>query len=159
MNMEAHKNERRKPVTRSLKRRIIAGVFLVLAVVFLILSIVYIRQGFDKKDHYFNSDDYYFLNENAYVGGDAYNYIINGTYFTGYCALGGTMMICACIFVVAAVWTALGDRTPKKGKDQKETVAPIEGNTQEQSISCEVVSEVVLQPEENDPRERDLEEG
>ena len=31
------------------------------------------------------------------MGGDAYNYIINGTYFTGYCALAG------CMFVVSAV--------------------------------------------------------
>ena len=36
--------------------------------------------GFDKKDNYYNPEGSLLSSENAYVGGDAYNYIINGTY-------------------------------------------------------------------------------
>lgn len=56
-------------------------------------------QGLDKYTNYYNSDNYPELNENAYVGGDAYNYIINGTYFTAFtvcaaaCALAGLMCL------------------------------------------------------------------
>lgn len=70
---------------------------LVLSLVFLVLGTYFLQQGFDKKDNYYMSEHYSSLNENAYVGGDAYNYIINGTYFAGYCALGGTMFICAAV--------------------------------------------------------------
>ena len=42
--------------------------------------------GYFKVLFYINEDDSLL---NAYVGGDAYNYIINGTYFAGYLALGG----------------------------------------------------------------------
>lgn len=48
--------------------------------------------GFNVKDNY--------TYENKYVGGDAYNYIINASYFTGYMVLGSAQLlggiICAC---------------------------------------------------------------
>ena len=43
-------------------------------------------KGYDKITNYYNSD-YSMLNKNAYVGGDAYNYIINGTYAAAYFVL------------------------------------------------------------------------
>ena len=43
--------------------------------------------GYDKLTNYYNSENFPRLNRNAYVGGDAYNYIINGTYFSGYLSL------------------------------------------------------------------------
>ncbi|WGE69885.1 hypothetical protein NYR78_03020 [Actinobacillus equuli subsp. haemolyticus] len=43
--------------------------------------------GLDKIHRYYNSD-LSSLKKNAYVGGDAYNYIINGTYSTTYCVIG-----------------------------------------------------------------------
>lgn len=52
-------------------------------------------RGLYFKNVYKNSDSTYIENENAYVGGDAYNYIINGTYFSGFMALSGAMYICA----------------------------------------------------------------
>lgn len=60
------------------------------AIILLIASIVFCSIGFYKKDVY-DGDGYF--SPNAYVGGDAYNYIINGTYFAGYCVLGGCAFI------------------------------------------------------------------
>lgn len=76
----------------SLKTKILLAV----ACVCLILGIVFCIIGFDKKNNYYNSESFYSLNVNAYVGGDAYNFIINGTYFAGYLALAGAMFICGC---------------------------------------------------------------
>ena len=45
-------------------------------------------EGYDKKNHYENSEYSWRENINAYVGGDAYNYIINSNYYTGYNVLG-----------------------------------------------------------------------
>lgn len=46
-------------------------------------------------------DDYSYNDDetpiNAYVGGDAYNYIINGTHFTGYAVMGTGSFIIASI--------------------------------------------------------------
>jgi hypothetical protein len=69
-------------------------IFIVLAVISFILAGVMVNQGMDKINNYYNSEDYSFMNENAYVGGDAYNYIINANYATGYYVL-------ALIFVVS----------------------------------------------------------
>lgn len=65
-------------------------------ITFLILGLIFLFIGFDKKNSYKNPDsnsEYSYLYDsddyiNSYVGGDAYNYIINGTYFTGYSVIG-----------------------------------------------------------------------
>lgn len=38
---------------------------------------------------------------NAYVGGDAYNYIINGTYFTAFAVIGGVFILGSFILYAA----------------------------------------------------------
>ena len=44
------------------------------------------------------------LNVNAYVGGDGYNYIINGTYATTFCALAAALAIIgSTCFIVNAI--------------------------------------------------------
>ena len=53
-------------------------------------------KGIDKMTNYYNSENYPRLNVNAYVGGDAYNYIINGTYATAFFVL-------TAMFVMAAI--------------------------------------------------------
>lgn len=72
-------------------------VLAILSLAFFAAGVYCVREGFDKKDNYYNPESYSSLSENAYVGGDAYNYIINGTYFAGYCALGGALAICGAI--------------------------------------------------------------
>lgn len=71
---------------------------LILCIILLLLSLSFIGKGFALKDTY----NY----ENKYVGGDAYNYIINGTYFSGYCTLGGTLLVCATLCGMCALKTA-----------------------------------------------------
>lgn len=59
----------------------------VVAIIFFIFAGIMFYNGHDKMTNYYNSE-YNILNHNAYVGGDAYNYIINGTYATSYFVLG-----------------------------------------------------------------------
>lgn len=82
-------------------KKALSIIFLLIAAACLILGIVSISAGFDKKDHYYNSDTYYSHNVNAYVGGDAYNYIINAGYFSGYMALGGSLLVVSSVLAVA----------------------------------------------------------
>lgn len=66
------------------------GVFLI------ILAIVFFCLGFFKMVVYENS-----LGINVYVNGDAYNYIINANYFTGFSVLGGSCLIGGILLIVA----------------------------------------------------------
>lgn len=73
----------------------------VFGIIFFIAFAVMCYKGYDKMANYDNSDYSY---ENAYVGGDAYNYIINGTHATAFFVLaigflisGILCFICACI--------------------------------------------------------------
>lgn len=55
----------------------------IVIVIFYLLSAVMFYKGFDKMNHYNGPEE---IGEyvNVYVGGDAYNYIINGTHATAY---------------------------------------------------------------------------
>lgn len=66
-------------------------------VVFALMGVIFAGIAFHKIFVYENSEYSWEENKNAYVGGDAYNYIINGTYFAGYSALSGAMFVCACV--------------------------------------------------------------
>ena len=60
----------------------------------IIASAFFFYQAYDKYTNYYNSEVLTSLQKNAYVGGDAYNYIINGTYFTGFSVLGvGSLLL------------------------------------------------------------------
>ncbi len=58
---------------------------LIMALIAFLIGSLFLYKGHNVKENYSNSDYY---SENAYVGGDAYNYIINGTYFTAYAVMG-----------------------------------------------------------------------
>lgn len=68
--------------------------WIVASVCSFVVSIIMIYKGYDKYVNYYNSD-YTSLNVNSYVGGDAYNYIINSNYVTGF-------------YVLATLFTILG---------------------------------------------------
>lgn len=65
-------------------------------VIFSIIAIIFFMRAWNVKNNYSNSE-YSSHNVHAYVGGDAYNYIINGTYFTGLSVIGVGFMISAVI--------------------------------------------------------------
>lgn len=80
----------------------IKNIILILSVVVLVLGLVCIGLGFHKMLNYHNSN---YSTVNVYVGGDAYNYIINGTYFSGYVSLGGSLVVTSAILI--ATWIRL----------------------------------------------------
>lgn len=58
----------------------------VTAVICFIIASFMLYKGYDKMTNYYSSE-YSSRTVNAYVGGDAYNYIINGNYATGFFVL------------------------------------------------------------------------
>ena len=92
-----------------MKKLVVA--LLILSIVFLVISWSFYSQGTDKKENYYNSD-YSSLNKNAYVGGDAYNYIINGNYSTGYYVLSMGFFISgiSCLCSSAIIGTLISTR-------------------------------------------------
>ncbi len=95
--------------------------FLVMcAMVCLIVSGVFFYKAYDVKTNYYNSEDFYSLNENAYVGGDAYNYIINGTYFTGYSVIGSAFLIGGILFITCCVNISYGLNLKEKNTKIKD---------------------------------------
>lgn len=80
-------NQSRTDGLRSMRTMVI-----ILAVICFIVSGVFFAKSHNVKNEYYNSD-YSLLNKNAYVGGDAYNYIINGTYFTGYSVIASAFFL------------------------------------------------------------------
>ena len=67
------------------------------------LGTLFLMEGFNVKNNYYSSSDYPNLNVNAYVGGDAYNYIINGTYFSGYMSISGAFYVVAAILFLSII--------------------------------------------------------
>ena len=61
-----------------------AKFLLIIAILFYLLSAVMLYKGYDKMTNYSNPEYSFMTTHNAYVGGDAYNYIINGNYATGF---------------------------------------------------------------------------
>jgi hypothetical protein len=72
------------------------SVWCYLAVVSLCCGAFTFYKGLDKMFRYDSGDSYPHKYVNAYVGGDAYNYIINGTYATAFFVL-------TAMFVLAAI--------------------------------------------------------
>lgn len=83
--------------------------------------------GFYKMFAY-NNPKYTIFEEtqNAYVEGDAYNYIINGTYATAYFVLAGAMLLTACGVHGLAILEDLRDRMPKQTPAEQDP-SPLEG--------------------------------
>lgn len=72
---------------------------IIFSIISYIIAIVFVGLGFNKMFVY-NSGEYFGDPVNAYVGGDAYNLIINANYATAYfslailcCIIGGTFII------------------------------------------------------------------
>ena len=82
---------------------IVTIILAILSIVLVVKGLEFIKDGFDVKENYYYSSDYSLLNKHAYVGGDAYNYIINANYFTGYMVIGCSCIICAIISGVTAI--------------------------------------------------------
>lgn len=85
-------------IMESVKKSNRFSVWSILSIISLICGCFTLYKGIDRLTNYYNSD-YSSLNVNAYVGGDAYNYIINGTHATAFFVL-TTMFVLAAIGLV-----------------------------------------------------------
>lgn len=72
----------------------------VMAIISGALGVIFWGIGFYKYLSYDSGE--YSDSINAYVGGDAYNYIINGTYFTAFSVIGGVFILGAFIMFSAS---------------------------------------------------------
>ena len=63
------------------------SVWKILSGISFFVSLIFLYMGFDKIYSYDNGELYPYTYHNAYVGGDAYNYIINGNYATAFFVL------------------------------------------------------------------------
>ena len=76
--------------------------------------------GFDKIYSYDNGELYPYTYHNAYVGGDAYNYIINGNYATAFFVLTLTFAMLGVGFcVLAYIRQYRTEKMRNKGKCDK----------------------------------------
>jgi hypothetical protein len=73
------------------------AILYVLCTIFVITACVFFWKAYDVKHNYYNSEYSSTLNKNAYVGGDAYNIIINGTYFAGYSVIASSCIVCGMV--------------------------------------------------------------
>ena len=64
-----------------------------------ILSGIFLIVGFNKLFVY-NGSEYSYLAKNAYVGGDAYNYIINSNYATAWFVLAIGFAVLGTLFLI-----------------------------------------------------------
>lgn len=87
---------------------------LVLSLIFIIIGAFFLYKGYDVKNNYYNSEYSSIASENAYVGGDAYNYIINGTYFSGYMCVGMGCFTIAAIFLTGSIFVMVNESTTMK---------------------------------------------
>ena len=70
----------------------------IISIIFYIISIISMFIGFYKMFVYYNPE-YYGDKINVYVGGDAYNYIINSNYSNGYYILSMGFLLAGSIFL------------------------------------------------------------
>ena len=117
-------------------------ILLLIACVAIILGIVFCIIGFDKKNNYYSSENFYSLNVNAYVGGDAYNYIINGTYFAGYLALAGALFTCGCICGVGGLLFEKGGIS-EQAENHDSTEPLIDNSNIQQNINADNLGKAV----------------
>lgn len=75
----------------------------IISIILIIIASIFVYKAFDFKNNYYNSENYPSLNKNTYVGGDAYNYIINSNYFSGYLNFAGSLYIISSICISVKV--------------------------------------------------------
>ena len=84
-------------------------------------------KGIDKMVNYRNSEIFTSKNVNAYVGGDAYNYIINGTYATAFFVL-TAMFVLAAIGLLIVHYISREKVNVSSEIEQKTMIEDIESN-------------------------------
>ena len=84
-------------------------------------------KGVDKMVNYYNSELSFVKSVNAYVGGDAYNFIINGTYSTAFFVLTAMFVLAGIGFIVLHYLSGLRAAVPEHRAGECGPVAGDEG--------------------------------
>lgn len=103
------------------------SIWSILACCSLCSAIFTFYKGIDKMVNYYNSESFPSLNENAYVGGDAYNYIINSNYATAFFVL-TTMFVLAAIGLMILHYISREKDPISFQEEQKNIIEDIELN-------------------------------
>lgn len=94
--------------------KILSGAAFVVAFVMLCI-------GFDKMLSYSNGEYPSYTYHNAYVGGDAYNYIINGNYATAFFVLATLFSIIGIGFLLVNYLSSIDKKLAGSKSDAEET--------------------------------------
>ena len=89
-----------------------SNVWKVLSGISFSVSLIFLYMGFDKIYSYDNGELYPYTYHNAYVGGDAYNYIINGNYATAFFVLTLTFAMLGIGFCILAYLSKISASRP-----------------------------------------------
>ena len=89
-----------------------SNVWKVLSGISFSFSLIFLYMGFDKIYSYDNGELYPYTYHNAYVGGDAYNYIINGNYATAFFVLTLTFAMLGIGFCILAYLSKISASRP-----------------------------------------------
>ena len=87
--------------------------------------------GFHKMFVYVNNEYYVAGNKNSYVGGDAYNYIINGNYATGFFVLATMLVIMGIGFAILYYLSKIADESNSSASAPYSLLNDIEENLPE----------------------------
>ena len=89
------------------------GIWKGLSSISFIISVIVLGLGLDKMFNYENGESIPYEYHNAYVGGDAYNYIINGNYATGFFVLAAMFALMGIGFIVLYYLSKMADGQEK----------------------------------------------
>lgn len=89
-----------------------SNVWKVLSGISFFVSLIFLYMGFDKIYSYDNGELGPYTYHNAYVGGDAYNYIINGNYATAFFVLTLTFAMLGIGFCILAYLSKISASRP-----------------------------------------------
>lgn len=98
-------------------------IWVIISIIMFCVSIIMLYKGYDKIANYSSPKesslfpDGYYGGTNAYVGGDAYNYIINSGYSTGFFVLSSMFFISG--FACIIIYYLSGENEDKLDIEQK----------------------------------------
>ncbi|MBR3000740.1 MAG: hypothetical protein IKF39_07040 [Oscillospiraceae bacterium] len=102
------------------------------AAISLVVAVFMFFKGYDKMTNYYMGTYSHADDKNAYVGGDAYNYIINGNYSTGFYVLSmgfflsGVILLSSASIVDSIPQTiAVYQETTKKAPETDENISEL----------------------------------
>ena len=85
------------------------GIWKFLSIISFVISLIVLGLGLDKMLNYDSGELFPYEYHNAYVGGDAYNYIINSNYATGFFVLATMFSLVGIGFIILYYLSKISD--------------------------------------------------